>query len=90
MNFNFQNKIIIIHGRQNDRLSSLPLKDICFLNLETMNWIHPEYNGDELLGRTNHVSFIIEGQLIIFGGVAAEKILNFDFTLFDIDFFNKN
>ena len=89
MNFYSGNNMIIIHGGRNDLRNEL-FNDIVLLDMETMNWIHPEFLNEPPLQRSEHRSIIISSKLFIFGGTNGENMINFDFTIFDIDFFNQN
>ena len=89
MNFYSENNILIIHGGRNDIKNEL-YNDIVLLDMETMNWIHPQFNGDPPLQRSEHKSVIISSKLFIFGGTTGENLINFDFTIFDLDFFRPN
>ena len=89
MNFYSENNMLIIHGGRNDIKNEL-YNDIVLLDMETMNWIHPQFNGDPPLQRSEHKSVIISSKLFIFGGTTGENLINFDFTIFDLDFFRPN
>jgi hypothetical protein len=89
MNFYSGNNMIIIHGGRNDMKNEL-YNDIVLLDMETMNWIHPSFLNEPPLQRSEHKSIIISSKLFIFGGTNGENMINFDFTIFDIDFFNQD
>ena len=89
MNFYSGNNMIIIHGGRNDMKNEL-YNDIILLDMESMNWIHPQFLNEPPLERSEHKSIIISSKLFIFGGTNGENMINFDFTIFNIDFFNQN
>ena len=88
MNFYSGNNMIIIHGGRNDLKNEL-YNDIVLLDMETMNWIHPKFQSDPPLQRSEHKSVIISSKLLIFGGTNGESLINFDFTIFNLDFFGQ-
>ena len=89
MNFYSGNNMIIIHGGRNDMKNEL-YSDIVLLDMENMNWIHPKFMSEPPLQRSEHKSVIISSKLFIFGGNNGESLINFDFTIFDLDFFGQN
>ena len=89
MNFYAGNNMLIIHGGRNDIKNEL-YNDIVLLDMESMNWIHPEFSSEPPLQRSEHKSVIISSKLFIFGGTNGESLINFDFTIFDLDFFGQN
>ena len=89
MNFYSGNNMIIIHGGRNDMKNEL-YNDIVLLDMETMNWVHPTFLNEPPLQRSEHKSIVISSKLFIFGGTNGENMINFDFTIFDIDFFNQD
>ena len=58
--------------------------------MEAMNWIHPQFLSEPPLQRSEHKSVVISSKLFIFGGTNGENLINFDFTIFDLDFFGMN
>ena len=89
MNFYSGNNMIIIHGGRNDMKNEL-YNDIVLLDMEAMNWIHPQFLSEPPLQRSEHKSVVISSKLFIFGGTNGENLINFDFTIFDLDFFGMN
>ena len=89
MNFYSGNNMLIIHGGRNDMKNEL-YNDIVLLDMETMNWIHPNFISEPPLQRSEHKSLIISSKLFIFGGTNGESLINFDFTIFNLDFFGQN
>ena len=88
MNFYSSNNMLIIHGGRNDMKNEI-YNDIVLLDMESMNWIHPQFQSELPLQRSEHKSVIISSKLFIFGGTNGENLMNFDFTIFNIDFFNQ-
>ena len=88
MNFAKSNNMIIIHGGRNDIKNEI-YNDIILLDLETLNWIHGKFDEDPPLERSEHKSLIIADRLFIFGGCNGETLLNFDFTIVNLDFFGQ-
>ena len=89
MNFYSGNNMLIIHGGRNDMKNEL-YNDIVLLDMEAMNWIHPNFLSEPPLQRSEHKSLIISSKLFIFGGTNGESLINFDFTIFNLDFFGQN
>ena len=89
MNFYSGNNMLIIHGGRNDLKNEI-YNDIILLDMENMNWIHPQFQSEPPLQRSEHKSIIISSKMFIFGGTNGESLINFDFTIFDIDFFGQN
>ena len=85
MDFSPECNIIFIHGGKNDVESEMHLNDIVMLDLETLNWVHPITNNYKPPARAEHVSSIIGNQIVIFGGSNAERLLNFDFLMININ-----
>lgn len=85
MDFSLKCNMIFIHGGKNDFENELYLNDIVILDLQTLNWIHPETNNISPPSRAEHSSVIIGNQLVIFGGSNAESLLNFDFLMINVD-----
>ena len=83
MNFYSGNNMLIIHGGRNDMKNEL-YNDIVLLDMETMNWIHPNFLSEPPLQRSEHKSLIISSKLFIFGGTNGESLINFDFTIFNL------
>ena len=81
--------MIIIHGGRNDMKNEIYC-DAVLLDMETMNWIHPKYTNEPPLMRSEHKSIIISSKLFIFGGTNGENLINFDFTIFNLDFFGQS
>ena len=86
MNFNSENNLIVIYGGRND-LKNEVYNDIVLLDMENMCWIHTKFWGDKPLERSEHNAVVISNKLFIFGGINNQKFINFDFTIFNLDFF---
>jgi len=86
MNFYTELNLIIIHGGKNDYLSGKYNNDICLLDMETMNWIHPKFKIEDPMERAEHVSILLGDKLLFFGGVNNSNLLNFDFTIVNVSF----
>ena len=89
MNFYAGNNIIIIHGGRNDLKNEI-YNDIYLLDMEKMNWICPKFENQVPVKRYEHKSFIVSSKLFIFGGSNGERLFNFDFSIFNLDFFDQN
>ena len=86
MNFNSENNLIVIHGGRND-LKNEVYNDIVLLDMENMCWIQTKFWGEKPLHRSEHSAVVISNKLFIFGGINNNKYINFDFTIFNLDFF---
>jgi len=86
MNFNSENNLIVIHGGRNE-LKNEVYNDIILLDMENMCWIHTKFWGEKPLARSEHKAVVISNKLFIFGGVNNKNFINFDFTIFNLDFF---
>ena len=86
MNFASEINMLIIHGGRNDFKKQIFLNDITLLDMETLNWIHADYSNAIPFNRAEHASIAYGNQFIIFGGMTFEKLMNFDFTLVNMDF----
>ena len=86
MNFNSENNLIVIHGGRND-LKNEVYNDIVLLDMENMCWIQTKFWGEKPLHRSEHSAVVISNKLFIFGGITNNKYINFDFTIFNLDFF---
>ena len=86
MNFNYENNLIVIYGGRNDNLNEV-YNDIVLLDMENMCWIHTKFWGDKPLKRSEHNAVVISNKLFVFGGVNNFNFINFDFTIFNLDFF---
>ena len=86
MNFNSENNLIVIHGGRND-LKNEVYNDIILLDMENMCWIHTKFWGEKPLHRSEHNAVVLSNKLFIFGGINNAKFINFDFTIFNLDFF---
>ena len=86
MNFSSDIDMIIIYGGKNDSMCPSIYNDIYLLDLETLDWIKPSFKGRPPIERSQHLSEIIGDELIIFGGISENGLLNFDFTILELDF----
>ena len=86
MNFNSENNLIVIYGGRND-LKNEVYNDIVLLDMENMCWIHTKFWGEKPLHRSEHCAVVLSNKLFIFGGINNNKFINFDFTIFNLDFF---
>ena len=86
MNFNSENNLIVIYGGRNDNKNEV-YNDIVLLDMENMCWIQTKFWGDSPLKRSEHNAVVISNKLIVFGGVNNFNFINFDFTIFNLDFF---
>ena len=89
MNFAQGTDMIIIHGGKNDSIYPSVYNDIFLLDLETLDWIKPSFKGLPPIERSQHLTEIIGDDLIIFGGTSENELLNFDFTIVELDFFQR-
>ena len=81
--------MIIIYGGKNELEFSSYYGDMTLLDLRTMNWIQPLFMKEKPIKRAQHLSIIIGDELIIFGGNTGSELLNYDFTVVDLNLFNK-
>ena len=86
MNFNSENNLIVIYGGRND-IKNEVYNDIVLLDMENMSWIHTKFWGEKPLKRSEHNAVVISNKLFVFGGVNNYNFFNFDFTIFNLDFF---
>ena len=86
MNFNSENNLIVIYGGRND-LKNEVYNDITLLDMENMCWIKTIFWGEKPVGRSEHNAVVISNKLFVFGGVNNFNFINFDFTIFNLDFF---
>lgn len=86
MNFNSENNLIVIYGGRND-IKNEVYNDIVLLDMENMSWIHTKFWGDIPKERSGHNAVIISNKLFVFGGRNNINFINFDFTIFNLDFF---
>ena len=89
MNYAQNISMIIIYGGKNELEFSSYYDDMTLLDLRTMNWIQPFFMKEKPNKRAQHLSIIIGDELIIFGGTTGNELLNYDFTVFDLNLFNK-
>ena len=87
MNFSPFLNMIIIHGGRNDAVREEFLNDFVILDLETLNWIKPTFKSEAPAARAEHQSEILGDKLLIFGGSNKRQVLNFDFTLVNLNFY---
>jgi len=81
--------MIIIYGGKNELEFSSYYDDMTLLDLRIMNWIQPFFAKEKPNKRAQHMSIIIGDELIIFGGTTGYELLNYDFTVVDLNLFNK-
>jgi hypothetical protein len=86
MNFLPNLDLIIIHGGRNDKVNIGFYNDFYILDLETMNWIKPGFYKEIPFERSEHQSLIIGNRILVFGGVNAENLMNFDFEVMSLEF----
>ena len=86
MNFAQNISMIIIYGGKNEFEFPSYYGDMILLDLRTMNWIYPSFVKEKPVKRAQHLSIIIGDELIIFGGTTGNEILNYDFTVVDLNF----
>ena len=86
MNFNSENNLIVIYGGRND-LKNEVYNDIVLLDMENMCWIRTKFWGEKPQKRSEHNAVVISNKLFVFGGVNNVNFINFDFTIFNLDFF---
>ena len=82
-------RMIIIYGGKNELEIPSYFGDITLLDLRTMNWIQPNFYKEKPIQRAQHISIVIGDDLIIFGGTTKNELLNYDFTVVDLNLFNK-
>ena len=87
MDFAQNISMIIIYGGKNEFEFPSYYGDMFLLDLRIMNWIHPSFVKEKPIKRAQHLSIIIGDELIIFGGTNGNEILNYDFTVVDLNFF---
>ena len=80
--------MIIIYGGQNEYEIPSYFDDMTLLDLRTMNWIQPKFLKEKPIQRAQHLSIVIGEDLIIFGGTTGNELLNYDFTVVDLNIFN--
>lgn len=85
MDFAQNISMIIIYGGKNDYENPFYFGDMYLLDLRTMNWIYPSFVKEKPIKRAQHLSIIIGDELIIFGGTTGNEILNYDFTVVDLN-----
>ena len=88
MNFAKNINMVIIHGGRNEIKNEI-YNDIVLLDLESLDWVHPKFEGDSPLERSEHKSLTVADKMFIFGGTNGETLLNYDFTIVNLDFFGK-
>ena len=88
MNFNSENNLIVIYGGRND-LKNEVYNDIVLLDMENMCWIKTIFWGEKPQERSEHNAIVISNKLFVFGGVNNYNFINFDFTIFNLDFFGQ-
>lgn len=78
--------MVIIHGGCDENQNLL--NDMIILNMETLNWIHPVLDNDDLESekkmlteRTEHQMFSLNGKIFILGGRNSENYLKMDFEI---------
>ena len=86
MNFYPNLDLIVIHGGRNDKINIGFFNDFYVLDLETMNWIQPQFGGEIPFERSEHQSIVIGNRMIIFGGVSSGSLMNFDFEVMNLEF----
>ena len=86
MDFAQNLNMIIIYGGNNEFEAPFYYGDMILLDLRNLNWIYPSFMKENLINRSQHLSIIIGDELIIFGGTTGKQMLNYDFTVFDLDF----
>ena len=89
MDFSQDISMIIIYGGKNEFEVPSYFGDMTLLDLRTMNWIQPNFYKEKLTQRAQHLSIVIGDDLIIFGGTTGNELLNYDFTVVDLNIFNK-
>ena len=86
MNFASSISMIIIHGGKNEMKSEF-YNDIFMLDLKNMDWVHPLFQDEIPLERAEHKSIVISDCLFILGGTSSDHLLNFDFMIVNLNFF---
>ena len=86
MNFASSISMIIIHGGKNEMKSEF-YNDIFMLDLKNMDWVHPLFQDEVPLERAEHKSIVISDCLFILGGTSSDHLLNFDFMIVNLNFF---
>ena len=89
MDFAQNISMIIIYGGKNELDIPSYYGDMTLLDLRIMNWIQPVFMKEKPIKRAQHLSIVIGEELIIFGGTTGNKLLNYDFTIVDLNLFNK-
>ena len=89
MDFAQNINMIIIYGGKNEMDFPCYYADMSLLDLRIMNWIQPTFMKEKPNKRAQHMSIVIGDELIIFGGTNGIELLNYDFTVVDLNLFNK-
>ena len=79
--------VLILFGGQNQTQDFS--NDLHLLNLNSLEWIRVFFYGDIPSQRSSHCSIIHHNQLIIFGGINAEKYVGSDIFMVNLDIFQK-
>ena len=86
MNFNSENNLIVIYGGRND-IKNEVYNDMILLDMENMSWVHTKFWGENPRARSEHNAVVISNKIFVFGGADNENFINFNFTIFNLDFF---
>lgn len=91
--FEFNNSILIYGGRNDSQSLSSVLKDIYFLQVDTLTYIKVEFHSKKTPSpRFSHACAIQGSKMIIFGGVGGtfEMEQSIEVIQFDTEKFNES
>ena len=78
--------LIIYGGKDNHSFNDIPFySDLGVLNLTNMIWIGVSTYGKKIAPRCNHMAFISDSKLIVFGGINETGFVSGDISILEMD-----
>jgi hypothetical protein len=84
--YNYLNFLVIYGGKY----EGIIINEIMFLDLETLSWIRPLYDENDIKKITENVIISINEKIYILGGLGNEGFEKFEFNIINFDIFENS
>ena len=84
--YNYLNFLVIYGGKY----EGVIINEIMFLDLETLSWIKPLYDENEISKISENIIICLDEKIYVLGGLGNEGFEKFEFNIINFDIFENN
>ena len=84
--YNYLNFLVVYGGKY----EGVIINEIMFLDLETLSWIKPLYDENEINKISENIIICIEEKIYVLGGLGNNGFEKFEFNIINFDLFESN